>query len=75
MHLNLAEQPEVVEEEEMVQGAAPEVFETNPFSGNINPCTANRLKLYQAAAAASRDESELLSLKIANATQFIDAMK
>ena len=72
-HLNLDQEPDRGEVE-MVSAAPPEVFETNPFSGNINPSNSNGLKLYQAATAA-RDEADLLSLKIANATQFIDAMK
>ena len=66
------------DEEEMVTGAPPvppEVFETNPFSGNINPSNANGLKLYQAATSSRDEQPDLLSLKIANATQFIDAMK
>ena len=49
------------------------VFETNPFGVEINPATTAGLKLYQAATAARSDE-DLLSLTIAAAPQFIDAM-
>ena len=67
VHLNLGQQPD--QNEEMAN-----VFETNPFSANINPATQTGLKLYQ-AATEEREDSELLSLKIADAKQFMDAMK
>ena len=57
-----------------VMVATAEVFETNPFSGNINPTSSNGLKLYQ-AGTADRDDSDLLTLKIVKSEQFIDAMK
>ena len=56
------------------QFAGMTTFEANPYCTDINPATTNGLKLYQ-AATEERDESELLSLKIASASQFIDAMK
>ena len=62
------------EETTAVMTSTPEIFESNPFSANINPMTTNGLKLYQ-AATAKRDESDLLTTKISTARQFIEAMK
>ena len=42
-----------------VMAAEVEVFETNPYSGNINPASTNGLKLYQ-AATSDRDDDEKL---------------
>lgn len=54
--------------------AVVEVFETNPYSGNINPASTNGLKLYQ-AATSDKDDDEKLDASIKKSTQFIEAMK
>ena len=62
---------------EMVSGQPappPEVFETNPFGANINPTTANGLKLYQ-AATAERDDADKVSLKVGEAKKFLECMR